>query len=322
MKLIKNNSERAFTLLEILIAMTVIGTVVAIGAGALVQVINTYNHAELNWKMRSDLQFLSQIIQRQLLFAFSLELGPTSLDQTTDLDYYIYVDKGKVVYRHAGNDRVLLNRKELKYNLAFSRAVDDNEQLLDNAVSYTITVADSRGSKYNYSVASTVVLSNFRKQDKIQGDAVNSGKTSVYFTMNPERGGVPAAQLRSFCFVATAAYQSPLAPAVVTLSIFRDQYLLTNHLGRELVKLYYRYSPPMAERIAGNRILKYIAIILLIPFIMTAFLVIVHNLSITVILSLLLSNYCIFYLVKHNQASTVKEGVNCFVFQEQYIDNC
>jgi hypothetical protein len=59
-----------------------------------------------------------------------------------------------------------------------------------------------------------------------------------------------------FCFIATAAYGTPMAREIEILREFRDEYLLTNPLGQALVGLYYRVSPPIAEFITEHPSLK------------------------------------------------------------------
>jgi len=67
------------------------------------------------------------------------------------------------------------------------------------------------------------------------------------------------------CFIATAAYGTPLAEDIEILREFRDEYLLTNPLGQALVDFYYRVSPPMAEFITEHPSLKPIVRAGLVP---------------------------------------------------------
>lgn len=69
------------------------------------------------------------------------------------------------------------------------------------------------------------------------------------------------------CFIATAAFGTILHPYVKVLRDFRDEYLVTNIVGRNLVNLYYRYSPPVADYIAARPVVKNITRIALLPVI-------------------------------------------------------
>jgi hypothetical protein len=67
------------------------------------------------------------------------------------------------------------------------------------------------------------------------------------------------------CFIATAAYGTPLASEIQILREFRDEYLLTNPLGQAFVNLYYKVSPPIAEFITEHPSLKPIVRTGLVP---------------------------------------------------------
>ncbi len=75
------------------------------------------------------------------------------------------------------------------------------------------------------------------------------------------------AEKKGGCFIATAAYGSPLHSYVRILRDFRDKYLMPSKLGSKLVKLYYKYSPFFADLIARHKALKFAVRISLIPLV-------------------------------------------------------
>ncbi len=60
----------------------------------------------------------------------------------------------------------------------------------------------------------------------------------------------------SYCFIATAAYGTPMAQEINTLRRFRDSKMEPNVIGRELVYLYYSLSPPLARIITRSKNMK------------------------------------------------------------------
>lgn len=69
------------------------------------------------------------------------------------------------------------------------------------------------------------------------------------------------------CFIATAAYGTPLANDIDTLRIFRDHYLLTNVFGTIFSDSYYRLSPPLARAMAKHPMMAKATRIVIAPIV-------------------------------------------------------
>jgi len=91
------------------------------------------------------------------------------------------------------------------------------------------------------------------------------------------------------CFIATAAYGSPLDPYVKILRKFRDKYLLTNKIGRKLVRIYYSYSPGIAGYISKHDSIKVITRLSLLPVIGLSWVILTFGPEITIMIIMLLS---------------------------------
>ncbi|MCK7468185.1 MAG: hypothetical protein MZU91_08720 [Desulfosudis oleivorans] len=104
-----------------------------------------------------------------------------------------------------------------------------------------------------------VLLSNFVVNDD---DDNSSGKTVTTSSSNQN------------CFIATAAFGSPLAGQVEILRQFRDKYLLTNALGQKFVAWYYNNGPIAANWIKDKPLAKVAVQAALYPLIGFSFLLI------------------------------------------------
>jgi len=119
---------------------------------------------------------------------------------------------------------------------------------------------DTSGNAY---VTGDTSSTDFPTQSAFQGTSGGGADVFIAKIVITHRSGSGGAS----CFIATAAFGSPVEPHVKVLREFRDHTLLTNRVGRAFVDLYYTYSPPLADIIAKHDSLRMIVRWSLIPIV-------------------------------------------------------
>ena len=127
----------------------------------------------------------------------------------------------------------------------------------DPAWFYTTWV--SRPADGNYTEVLTGLVSQTQYQFKAQlryDSTVIEG--AVYQFTTAAGSGTNLNDLLAYfgCFIATAAYGTPTAEQIDVLREFRDVVLLKNTVGSLFTGLYYRLSPPVADFIAANEVVR------------------------------------------------------------------
>jgi hypothetical protein len=91
--------------------------------------------------------------------------------------------------------------------------------------------------------------------------ANTSALASASVTTDPQQ----FQQVEGFCFLATAAYGAGWVAQVQALRWLRDAYLERSPLGREFVRFYYTYSPPLADVVRHQPVLRGMVRVVLQP---------------------------------------------------------
>jgi len=104
-------------------------------------------------------------------------------------------------------------------------------------------ISTGKTTMHAYSIAGEYVMMLV----VVDNDGVASSRLSIIQVEETPSSG---------CFIASAAYGTPMAEGIQILREFRDDYLLTNALGQAFVGFYYEVSPPIAEFITEHPSLK------------------------------------------------------------------
>jgi uncharacterized repeat protein (TIGR02543 family) len=173
-----------------------------------------------------------------------------------------------------------------------SITMNSNKSITANFIrQYTLTVAAGTGGTTNPSPGtythdsgtqvSITAIPNSGYQFSGWNGAASGTTNPITLTMDNDKSVTasftaipkpPEEGKKGGCFIATAAYGSPLHPYVNILRDFRDKYLMTTKLGRVLVGLYYKYSPSVADLIAKSKMLKVAVRINLLPLVVFIYL--------------------------------------------------
>ncbi|MDX9972806.1 MAG: fibronectin type III domain-containing protein [FCB group bacterium] len=130
---------------------------------------------------------------------------------------------------------------------------------------YTVTLTDEAGNPFTSEVASFQVSSPQRPGGN--GILVLAGALAAMLGL---AGGDSGGGGGGPCFIATAAYGTPMSAQIDVLREFRDTWLLSNAPGTALVDLYYQVSPSIAQQVAAHPALAVLIRLLLLPVIVCA----------------------------------------------------
>jgi hypothetical protein len=116
----------------------------------------------------------------------------------------------------------------------------------DSAWSYTDWVSKSGSGTYAEPCTGLISNTDYDFKAQLKYDRTVIEGYIAHFT----------AAIKHGCFIATAAYGTPTAEQIDVLREFRDSVLLKSTAGSQFVALYCQLSPPVADFIARNDLLR------------------------------------------------------------------
>ena len=152
-------------------------------------------------------------------------------------------------------------------------------------VSGIAALLKSKNSSWSNLNIKTAITSSVDVKPSLSGKVLTKGRVNaagalqVTISTSSSTGGGGGG---GGCFIATAAYGSPLEPHVKVLIEFRNRYLLASSMGRYFVKLYYSCSPSVAQFILQHDTLKFLVRSFLLPIVIVINAVLFYGMTISI----------------------------------------
>ncbi|MBI2447247.1 MAG: hypothetical protein HYV48_01765 [Candidatus Omnitrophica bacterium] len=143
--------------------------------------------------------------------------------------------------------------KVIRKTGGYPSSVTDGTEVYSGIGTSVTDTGRTNGTTYYYSVFTYDEVPNYS----------SAGETSA----TPQAASTGGGGGGGGCFVATAVYGTPMAEEVVSLCKFRDEYLLTNPAGKNLIAFYYKIGPRLADFISRHESLKPIVRFILRPMV-------------------------------------------------------
>ena len=127
--------------------------------------------------------------------------------------------------------------------ILFANETNNYDEALD--IIYLIEPLDMEPEQKVYFEKNSNILHN----NRVMYDTNRSSEPAFRIESTQERQ-------KSGCFIATMVYGYYDAPEVIVLRNYRDDTLQKYPFGRFCVRLYYKYSPKLAEKIGRFKVVK------------------------------------------------------------------
>lgn len=269
--------EHGFTIIELLIALSLFGLVVSGGFSIYYFADKAFVSSTIKTDLERSMQIAMINITNSLRTAHEAEIVDSLDEIEKEIDesdtFLLIVDSRPALqkWEEGGgfNTSFLIDyynddfRPE--YELRFSKVEPKDAGNAANVIQISLAV---KHRSFEHEITESISLLNVG-QKGVQG----SGSKIMRYVTTFEPPEYDPGDFPRRCFIATAVFGGD-SSITELLRDFRDKFLLTNGLGRSFVDFYYTYSPGIAAVLDGSFVLRVLAGIALIPFVLMAFILV------------------------------------------------